>query len=30
MNSNSTPSGLKKFENGFIRIAGKFPVTDYC
>lgn len=23
MNSNSTPSGLKKFENGFIRIAGK-------
>lgn len=23
MSSNSTPSGLKKFENGFIRIAGK-------
>lgn len=23
MSSNSTPSVLKKFENGFIRIAGK-------
>ena len=23
MSSNSTPSGLKKFENGFIRVAGK-------
>ena len=23
MSSNSTSSGLKKFENGFIRIAGK-------